>query len=168
MANPIKRFNISSLDLDDIPTPRISSYHAAIASLREANIRLPKNIDARLTNMLVKSASYHILLSWITPLIGDGWQILVTTQSRGYCHAARRIITIPIHATSKPADYLTWYLAHEIAHAYDQCMHNHGKEFMEWLIKICPNDCIHHELGYKPRNAKQAGITENWSNLLEL
>lgn len=29
---------------------------------------------------------------------------------------------------------------------------------MEILKRICPVNCIHHELRYKPRNARAAGI----------
>lgn len=29
---------------------------------------------------------------------------------------------------------------------------------MEALKSVCPEDCIHYELGYKPRNAAAAGI----------
>ena len=92
-------------------------------------------------------------------LSNSGWQFWVANQDTGFCNSADKTIVIPTWATKRPSDYLTWYIAHEMAHAYDMCKHKHGPEFMEWLKKICPNDCIKYELGYKPRNVASSGIT---------
>jgi predicted metal-dependent hydrolase len=88
----------------------------------------------------------------------QGWKFFAVRQSRGYCHSGHKIITIPIFAIDRSVEYKAWYISHEMAHAYDNCVHNHGPEFMEWLKKICPKESIHFELGYKPRNAAKAGI----------
>jgi hypothetical protein len=88
----------------------------------------------------------------------QGWEFYVVKQSRGRCQMAYKTCTVPLWVLSAPKDKQTWYLAHEMAHAYDACRHKHGPEFMEWLKKICPTDCLHYELGYKPRNASAAGI----------
>lgn len=87
-----------------------------------------------------------------------GYRIYVVDQTRGYCQPRARVLTIPLWVISRSVQEKTWYIAHELAHAFDKCIHNHGPEFMEWLKQICPPDCIHYELGYKPRNAASAGI----------
>lgn len=91
-------------------------------------------------------------------LLKDGWRIYCVSQSRGRCYGRERVITIPLWATKRDRTFITWYISHELAHAYDRCLHNHGPQFMEWLKQICPADSIQHELGYKPRNARAAGI----------
>lgn len=91
-------------------------------------------------------------------ILSEGWKIYTVDQSRGRCYGGDKVITIPVWAIRKSLDYRTWYIAHELAHAYDKCIHGHGPEFMEWLKKICPANSIHRELGYKPRNARAAGI----------
>lgn len=91
-------------------------------------------------------------------LCRDGWKFWVVTSSRGYCNMRRREITIPIFARTKGSLYYTWYFCHEMAHAIDRCRHQHGPEFMRILQDICPANCIHFELTYKPRNAQAAGI----------
>lgn len=95
-------------------------------------------------------------------LRNDGWRFYVVNQSRGRCYGRDKVITIPIWiwGAQQNQSFRNWYFAHEIAHAYDKCVHEHGPEFMEWLKKICPKEDIHHELGYKPRNAAAAGITD--------
>jgi hypothetical protein len=90
-----------------------------------------------------------------------GWRFYSVKQQRGRCYYGSRVITIPIHAINHPHNsYKIWYVSHEIAHAYTPGA-KHGDAFMAKLIEICPNDCIKHELGYKPRNAERAGITKN-------
>lgn len=92
-------------------------------------------------------------------LLEKGWRIYTVNQSRGRCYGGwKKVITIPVWAIKREVGYKTWYIAHELAHAFDECIHNHGPEFMEWLKAICPEDCIHFELTYKPRNAASAGI----------
>lgn len=95
-----------------------------------------------------------------------GWIFHITEQRRGWCSVLQKTITIPTWALSaemqvKKPGYMIWYLAHEMAHAYDMCKHMHGPEFMAWLIKLCPEEYLKYELGYKPRNAANAGITMN-------
>ena len=94
----------------------------------------------------------------------SGWRIYAVNQSRGRCYGgSQKVITLPVWAIvrgRKDPGFKTWYIAHECAHAMDNCKHSHGPEFMSWLKQICPDDCIHHEIGYKPRNAFAAGIKE--------
>lgn len=93
-------------------------------------------------------------------LLADQWWILVADQDTGWCNAHYRTIVLPawLYIKNRSADFKVWYVAHELAHAYDKCKHSHGPEFMEWLKRICPAECLYHELEYKPRNARQAGI----------
>lgn len=88
------------------------------------------------------------------------WRFHVVDQDTGWCRAYDRTIVIPawLWKPTKTADYRVWYISHELAHAFDECKHNHGPEFMSWLKEICPANMVHHELGYKPRLAAQAEI----------
>jgi len=101
---------------------------------------------------------------WAKELIGkEDYRIFVVDQMRGRCYWQDRVITIPLHALQKGEKYKTWYLSHELAHAYDALTRgysDHGEHFMEELKIICPIDCIHFELDYKPRAASAAGIRD--------
>lgn len=99
--------------------------------------------------------------TYVRELIGMGWKIYAVDQSRGRCYYSSKVITIPIWAIRKNPGYFTWYVSHECAHAYSYINGTddiHGPNFMEWLKRICPENAIHYELGYKPRNAAAAGI----------
>jgi hypothetical protein len=89
-----------------------------------------------------------------------GWKFYPVSQSRGRCYYRPKVITIPVHAIVRAIDYKTWYISHEMAHAYDASRSNHGDPFMRKLIEICPPEFVHHELGYKPRNAARNGIAK--------
>lgn len=95
-------------------------------------------------------------------LVKAGWRFYAVDQTRGYCYYKEKVITIPawVILSSRQGEKC-WYVSHEMAHAYDETRSNHGPEFMAKLIEICPDDCIHYELEYKPRNASNAGITIN-------
>lgn len=72
-------------------------------------------------------------------------------------------LTVPIWVVSKGFDYLTYYVAHELAHGLsykDTKKMHHDQNFMYWFKKLCPVDFQHFELNYKPRNAKAAGISK--------
>ena len=82
--------------------------------------------------------------------------------AKGYCYYDRKYITVPVWTAEKGDDYILYYSCHEIAHAYtdhDRSI-NHGPEFMEWFMLICPEHLWHHELDYKPRLAAAAGINK--------
>jgi len=93
-------------------------------------------------------------------LLRNGWKIYLVDQSRGYCYYLSKTITIPMWVTSKELGRKIWYISHEMAHAYNR-KDGHGLEFMQTLQDICPPEFTHYELGYKPRNAKRAGIIED-------
>lgn len=100
-------------------------------------------------------------------LLSNGWRFYCVDQNRGTCYSGHRVITIPTWATHRSIDYKIWYICHEIAHALVSAAHGHDSVFMAKLIEICPPDCIHHELGYKPRNASAAGIQKPADKIIE-
>lgn len=85
---------------------------------------------------------------------------------RGFARYKNKTITIPIFAKEYGGKYLTYYCAHELAHLYANrytrktYIAPHGPEFMNWLKKLCPKNCIHYELEFKPKIAKHAGINK--------
>lgn len=95
-------------------------------------------------------------------LFASGWKFYFVDQTRGTCYYSSKTITLPTWAMLREVEYRTWYLCHEMAHALTPVhitqLRPHGIEFMENLIRICPNESIEFELEYKPRNAKASGI----------
>lgn len=94
----------------------------------------------------------------------DGWKFYPVNQDRGRCYYQGKVITIPVWAIQKDMagnhpGYKTWYISHEMAHAYDLARSNHGDPFMRLLKEICPPEFVHWELEYKPRNAARNGIS---------
>lgn len=101
------------------------------------------------------------VLAYWRQLESQGWKIYVVNQNRGMCYNAHRVITVPKWAVdSWKIGYAIYYAAHEMAHAFLPFCANHGDKFMDKLIEICPPEFVHHELGYKPRNAARAGISK--------
>lgn len=126
----------------------------------------PKNINRELMKQLFSGVDDSVK-EYGKTLLDKGWRFYVVEQTRGFCIYREKVITIPawIFHNGKSLDYKIWYISHEMAHAF--CFINnpknhdaHGPLFMAELIKICPDRCIGNELGYKPRNAASAGITE--------
>jgi hypothetical protein len=118
----------------------------------------PANVDYSAMPLLFKDVPTHIK-EIAKQIITDGWNIYTVNQSRGYCNYDAKLITIPVWCmnTRHGAGYKIWYISHELSHVFTRG-DNHGTRFMNKLIEICPDEFIHHELGYKPRNAKAAGI----------
>lgn len=122
------------------------------------------NISELHTAGLIRAILQSPLASTYITLIKDGWKIVAVQQQRGRCYYADKTITIPVWAIQDTRkNYWIWYVAHEMSHAsLDwRIQDNHGPNFMKALKQICPADCIHYELGYKPQNAAQAGIAYN-------
>lgn len=92
------------------------------------------------------------------------YSIYVVNQTRGWCRYKKKWITIPSWVFSKGESTIVYYLAHELAHAYTKMKYgyqdNHGPKFMSSFISICPTEYQYHEYGYKPRNAKSAGVAQ--------
>ena len=90
----------------------------------------------------------------------QGWKFWVIDSVRGYCNFNRKEVTVPAWARNRGAEYFTYYLSHELAHAKKYLQVPHGPEFMEIFKSICPPNLQHYEIDYKPRNAIAAGITQ--------
>lgn len=123
-------------------------------------MKLPANIDHYRTATLKQAIAEHSHLgSYFLDVLAKGYKIYAVKQSRGRCYPEAKIITIPLWAidSNKP-NYWIWYVAHELSHALDDCLHNHGLEFMNILQRVCPDYCIAYEHEYKPLIAAQAGI----------
>lgn len=92
--------------------------------------------------------------------------LYATNQNRGWYVHSKRYISIPRWVIeNKKTGYDFYYIAHELAHAWvfenvGRNVQSHGPEFMEAFKMICPKEYWHYELGYKPRNAKAAGISK--------
>lgn len=91
-----------------------------------------------------------------------GWCVYAVNSRRGKCSYHNKYISIPQWAINKDEAYLTWYVAHEMAHmitwAYKHVADNHGPVFMSVLKEICPIESQQYEYTYKPRNAASAGL----------
>lgn len=102
----------------------------------------------------------------MSDLMDTGFSFYAVDQRRGICYYNDRVITIPMFVLKHPdrKNYVNWYVSHECAHAFN-FIHSmgkpdgHGPAFMAELKKICPPASLHFETGYKPRNAKAAGIS---------
>lgn len=117
------------------------------------------NIDHAGTLIMMGWLYDSALVDFFKDLRSKGWKFLAVRQTRGRCYYKIKTITIPAWAYNRSGTYRAWYIAHEMAHAYAGWEAKHGEVFMSWLQAICPADALHHELGYKPRNAANAGIT---------
>lgn len=121
---------------------------------------LPKSIRAKETETMFSDVPESVKF-YARALKNSGWSFYVVAQTRGYCDRQSKVITIPLWVLNQSVGEKIWYISHELAHAYTPAMfESHGKEFMAKLQEICPVEHVHFELGYKPRNAKAAGITK--------
>jgi len=127
-------------------------------SLKPLKPFTPRSVNNFLTTQILTPDIRTLYPQEYQELSADGWRFYVVNQSCGKCYHNDKVITIPTWAYTTSRTYITWYIAHELAHAYAGREANHGPEFMEWLKKICPQKAIHHELTYKPRNAVSARI----------
>ena len=122
----------------------------------------PALIDSTKTLELIEfieSIEFSAFRNTFNELDKSNWRFYPVKQSRGRCYYLNKTITIPVFAWSKGIDYLTYYIAHEMAHAIAGSLAKHGQQFMQVFKNICPKEYQHYELGYKPRNATAAGIT---------
>ena len=127
-----------------------------------------KNIDeTKLLDLvdILESQIYQSFRDSFFFLDARGWRFFPVQQTRGFCKYSSKIITIPIWIFSRKdsKEYVIYYLAHEMAHAMlheKRIRCSHGQAFMEEFKRICPVELQHHELAYKPKNAKAAGISK--------
>jgi hypothetical protein len=123
--------------------------------------KINKTIKIEILQDLPESVKVHCRF-----LHKSGWKFYFTDQRRGRCYFKSKVITLPVWAMKKQVTYKTWYICHEMAHAYSGWHAHHGPVFMAKLKEICPKEALIHELGYKPRNAAKAGIGEiDWTDL---
>jgi hypothetical protein len=161
----VKRAQIYDLGLGELVTVSYTPANVSIEGTRHLFEDVPESVKV-----------------YARSLRDNGWRFYVCDQQSGWCiGGGHKMIIIPLwlidinhkHYTSqkvanKPG-YKTYYIAHEMAHAFAGVAEQHGPRFMEWLKKICPSELIHYELEYKPRNAKSAGIgVKSWNDLLGL
>lgn len=124
--------------------------------------------DNRLDTVLAVSAKIHN---------GDFPMptVYLVDQVNGKCFYGRNKeeicdVLIPLFAFKNGIEYLTYYIAHEFAHAWVYSsslagdiewpgVNYHGPEFMKRFKLLCPSEYWHYELSYKPKLAKAAGIT---------
>lgn len=134
-------------------------------SLDGASCFVPNKVLIEEKKNLVSGLPDSVRMAARTLVQDKGYAIHVVDQNRGRCYYRDRVITIPLFAIRRTTEYKIWYLSHEMAHAYvnlkGKC-DNHGPNFMQELISICPENAIHHEIGYKPRNAAAAGIVKQY------
>jgi len=122
--------------------------------------RKPYKIHKAWTNVLNKLVE-EMSISNIA-----NYTLYVTDTVRGRCYydPAKRFITVPVWAMKgNPKgeidfDYRIYYVCHELAHSVAGRAANHGADFMEAFMIICPPHLQHYELNYKPRLAAAAGI----------
>lgn len=126
-----------------------------------------KVVDALRHAVNAKISSLDPKNNLAIPVSGAYLRVYAVKQTRGRAYFrknGKRVITIPVWTFARGEDYIAWYCAHELAHHYahyyDAVAGNHGPGFMKWLKLICPENAIHYELGYKPRNAAAAGISQ--------
>lgn len=121
----------------------------------------PYKISNQHTPLIASSSPESVKIHGRKLIKEYDWRIYAVNQDRGRCYYRAKVITIPVWVIKIGGTELCWYFCHEMAHAYNfmaGTCDNHGPNFMAWLIRICPENAIEHELGYKPRNAAAAGI----------
>ena len=118
--------------------------------------RRPVRVNSEATETLLELLDFHMIE------VPEGYTLWVTDTKRGRCSYKSGTITVPIWTIRRGVEYMLWYACHEIAHTMAIATRGdaHGPKFMAALISICPEDSLHHELGYKPRLAAAAGITK--------
>lgn len=146
------------MDNDNTTDNSVWDDIASISTETGRHYFTPRKILPEYTKMLFSDQSEQIKEIAKT-LIAQGWRFYATNTQCGTCYENSKVITIPLHAFRRGAQYKTYYICHEMSHALVGAKHQHSAVFMRKLIDICPEDCIHYEIGYKPRNAMAAGIS---------
>lgn len=127
---------------------------------------VPKNASAWGARMLFEGVPPELKLHART-LMDQGYAFYACDQMAGWCNDRAKMIIIPMYVIdpshqyfrAQKVGYKTYYIAHEMAHAFAGCRNQHNQVFMEELKRLCPQEFLHWELEYKPRNATTAGIT---------
>lgn len=129
-------------------------------------MRRPRNIDEVQSARLQSRA----ILAGID--LPPGVELLVTDSRVGRYRPTSQTCTVPLWATKRDfngkasTDFELYYAAHEAAHAWvdynkERDRASHGPAFYKHFKRLCDPVLWHHELGYKTREAKRAGIVPN-------
>jgi len=121
----------------------------------------PRMIDKSVTIAVLKDLRESVK-EQMKLLGSQGWRFYPVTQTRGRCYFRDKVITLPSWALKREMIYRQWYVCHEMAHAFAGLKAKHGPEFMAELKRICPEESLHFEIEYKPRNAIAAGIRDKF------
>jgi len=93
--------------------------------------------------------------------VKTGYRLFVTDTVCGRTTYEKGWITVPKWAYDRGKDYFTYYVAHELAHAFAYERYGnvvtHGKEFYDFFNILCPKVHQHFEFDYKP-NAKRFSV----------
>lgn len=126
----------------------------------------PSNISIEGMKLLFQDVPESVK-EYARTLRDKGWRFYACDQKSGWCiDGGHKIIVIPTYVIipthqwyrAHKIGYKTYYIAHEMAHAFVGTHNGHNQIFMECFKKICPLEFQHWELEYKPREAKKAGI----------
>lgn len=118
----------------------------------------PNNLRDDLKPLIFKDLP-EVVKAYGKQLLAKGWRFYAVSQQRSYCQERYKLIAVGDWAIlSNRPGFKCYVVAHEMAHAFAGCKHQHNHVFMEWLKRICPAEFVHYELEYKPRNARAAGI----------
>lgn len=131
--------------------------------------------------LIEESCISDVMRATMKELLDLGVRFYVVDSNCGRYYRMAKVLTIPLWLWSSAGIsanllkhgvednlknrilYRAWYLSHEMAHAMNHVTHGnnddvHGPKFMAELLRICPENAVHFELGYKPKNALAAGI----------
>lgn len=137
-------------------------YTGLYTLLKDIMAFTPNSVNSLQTGILNYKLGQiaHPLNNTYMDLLTMGWKFYAVQQSRGRCYQGRKVITIPMFAMlGKKDNFLTWYIAHEMAHAFTAWdAKSHGPEFMANLKAICPVEAQHWEMTYQPREAVLARL----------
>ena len=89
----------------------------------------------------------------------------------GETHYNKQYFTVPLWAHKKGTQYFTYYIAHELSHAFSQMddymAGSHCKNYYKMFKAICPEHLQYLEYKYKPRQAKKYGVKINQTLITE-
>lgn len=120
-------------------------------------MRRPRYVEEGITSQLPE------MLPQLADTPPPNVEMFCVRQRKGRAYYRARRVTVPLWAFTRPKGegYGLYYLAHELAHIAAGPAANHGPEFMRHFKRLCPPEYQHFELGYKPKSAKAAGISES-------
>jgi len=128
----------------------------------------------------------HVLNEIIFPNLDNDWKLFfketksyikyyVVDQVQGFSRFDEETFethfSVPNWAFRNGEEYFAYYVAHELTHAFANCLYRpkriqpHGEIFYNIFKAICPIYLQPYEHLYKPRNAKKYGVV--WDAKIE-